>query len=142
MELLLILAKIILAVLPFINRKSEIKGEWIAIYQEQNTNKELKEKVVANQLWSLVWGKIYPLDNLNDPLWKFRGIIRDQVIVGLYLAKDKLQHWQGSFTLKWDNTKNELAGIYTGFEEKRQMVISSNYFWTKKIIYCGNIIQL
>lgn len=132
MELFITIAKIILSILPFLNRKSKIKGEWIAIYHEQTNGKETKETVVVNQLWSLVWGNISPRENLNDPSWKFNGIIRDQVLVGIYFAKEKFQHWQGSFTLKWDNTKNKLFGIYSGFEESSQKIISSDYSWVKR----------
>ncbi len=132
MDILISLAKIILAILPFLARKSKIKGSWIARFQKQDTVDMVDELVEAKQLWSLVWGKIRPLNNPNDPPWQFFGLMREQVFVGIYFAKEKLQHWQGSFTLKLDTDENGLTGVYSGFEEETQEIIGSKYIWKRK----------
>lgn len=131
MEIIISIAKIILAILPFLNRKSRIKGRWRAEYVEDGYTNRLAEMVEANQLWSLVWGKIKPIDNLSDPEWKFYGLIREQVLVGIYFAEEKLHHWQGSFTLSFNDDEKLLTGYYAGFEESTQTIVASSYSWRK-----------
>lgn len=132
MDLLFFIAKIIIAILPFLNRKSELKGKWNAEYISASTKEKLIERVQLNQLLSLVWGTIEPVTNPNDPIWTCYGLNRDQVFVGIYFSRERLGHWQGSFTLKFKNQrKNELIGQYQGFEEELQQIIGSPYTWTK-----------
>jgi hypothetical protein len=91
----------------------------------------MSEAVEAQQFRKLVWGNIKPIDNLKDPPWKFYGIVRDQVLVGVYLASERLGHWQGAFTMVVRS--NELIeGTYIGFDEDDQSVVSSPYKWERR----------
>jgi hypothetical protein len=131
MDYLVFFAKVIVAILPFLNRKSKLKGKWHAQYPSADTGEEKSELVELNQLWSLVWGTIKPVDNPADPEWQCYGLIREQVFVGIYFSREKLRHWQGSFTLTLSATEEELTGYYSGFEETRQSIVSSPYKMTK-----------
>jgi len=96
------IAKLLVAILPFLSRKSKLKGKWKARYLPYEGGDELVELVELNQLFSMVWGAIKPIDNeMDPPKWLCYGINRDQVFVGVYFSKERLKHWQGSFTLSF-----------------------------------------
>ena len=126
------IAKLLVAILPFLSRKSKLKGKWRARYLPYGGGEELVELVELNQLSSMVWGAIKPIDNeMDPPKWLCYGINRDQVFVGVYFSKERLKHWQGSFTLSFKDDYNILQGYYSGFEETEQQIVTSEYRWDK-----------
>ena len=129
METLILFARFIIAVLPFLNRKSKLKGKWRAEYSRSGSKQKLNELIELSQLSSLVWGTIKPIDNPADPEWKCYGLNRDQVLVGIYFSAERLHHWQGSFTLVLSDHKDKLVGHYSGFEESTQSIVMSPYVW-------------
>ncbi len=131
MDILVMLAKFVVAVLPFLNRHAKMKGTWKATYHEHDSKQPLTELVELNQLSSLVWGRIKPLDNEYDPTWLCYGIMRDQVLVGMYFSSERLRHWQGSFALCLTPEGDALTGHYCGFEEASQTIVDSHYAWSK-----------
>lgn len=121
--------KILAAILPPLAKRGKLTGRWYAEYEAEKTREVCRETVKATQLFSVVWGTISPQRGV-DPEWRFHGLIRDQVFVGIYWAAERLRHWQGSFTLVFQKS-GELSGVYSGFEEETQSLVSSRYDWQK-----------
>ena len=129
LEIFILIAQFIGRVLPFLVDRSRLTGIWTAEYTGKKARKT--ERVQARQLSSLVWGTIEPITNPSDPTWTFYGLMRDQVLVGIYFAREKLGHWQGSFTMVLHD-EDTLMGTYSGFEEEPQKIVGSPYKWTRR----------
>ncbi len=123
-------AKLLVRLLPFLARRGRLTGRWRAEYQSQESGAAMKELVEAQHFRTIVWGTIAPVDNPDDPRWTFYGRMRDQVLVGIYMARERLGHWSGAFclVLKGDS---KLKGNYVGFEEDTGSIVGSEYSWTK-----------
>lgn len=117
---------------------TDISGTWYSLSHDPHGNKCYQEISVKQYGYLIEGTESYRIDYGNShgsrqKVFKFSGILRNDLLSVFYWNADRREKGSGSFTLQVSHEGNVMKGKFSWFDVESNEIESGDHLWTREI---------